>query len=380
MKTSMKTSKVELGEAADRVMVSGLPAHLLAKLPPPTRTPEGWWQVWGYAAKANNVQAYPEMMPGLQRQYRPAEEVFDAESLASWLGRPVTILHPREQGAQYTLLSPQTARAHQDGAVFAADADLEALMVRVGVLVTSAEGVAHVESPTGLRELSAGYLRALDPSPGISPGGEPYDAVQRQIRINHVALVPEGRAGKEARLRGATDTKEPQMEYEEITLPNGAVIKVARADAARLRDLVQSASDSASATAALKAENATLKADNATLKVDLLEVQRRVEASAADSLRARVAPLLPGKDLSAQTSAQLRHLVVEAAYPELIGAFDAAQVEAVFEKAAEKIASKVGEQPTKDALKVTDAPSAPKTSAREEYLKKQAAAWQRPAN
>jgi uncharacterized protein len=38
-------------------------------------------------------------------------------------------------------------------------------------------------------------------SPGVSPEGEPYDAIQRRIRPNHVALVPRGRAGSEVALR-----------------------------------------------------------------------------------------------------------------------------------------------------------------------------------
>jgi hypothetical protein len=388
--------EVLLGEAADRVFVEGLPHHLRLRLPAPVQTPEGWWQVWGYGAKAGNVQVYPDLPVGLQRQYRPPEEVFDAASLASWLGRPVTILHPRDQGAQYTLLSPETARLHQDGSVFAAEADIEAQMVRLGVLITSAEGVAHVESPTGLRELSAGYLRALDPSPGLSPRGEPYDAIQRQIRVNHVALVPEGRAGKEARLRGATDSKEPQMEYEEITLPSGQVIKVARADASRVRDLVQANTDSAASVRSLTAETQALRAENATLKVDLGELRQKEERATADSLRGQLAPLLKGRALDGLSPEALRRAAVEAAYPDLAATFDAAQVERVYPKAINKLTeatqpdaaahAKAALQepataPAADAAPRTDADrKAAATAARQKYLEEQANAWKRQAN
>ena len=44
------------------------------------------------------------------------------------------------------------------------------------------------------RELSLGYSYRLDPSPGVF-GGQPYQYIQRHIRGNHVASVPEGRSG-----------------------------------------------------------------------------------------------------------------------------------------------------------------------------------------
>jgi hypothetical protein len=48
---------------------------------------------------------------------------------------------------------------------------------------------------TDARELSCGYSLNLDETPGTTPEGEHYDAIQRNIVYNHVALVPQGRAG-----------------------------------------------------------------------------------------------------------------------------------------------------------------------------------------
>lgn len=52
---------------------------------------------------------------------------------------------------------------------------------------------------SGLRELSLGYSLDLDETPGVW-NGQPYDAIQRNIRINHLALVEKARAGEQARL------------------------------------------------------------------------------------------------------------------------------------------------------------------------------------
>ena len=49
--------------------------------------------------------------------------------------------------------------------------------------------------PTDARELSCGYKLNLDETPGITPDGQHYDAIQRDIRYNHLAVVQRGRAG-----------------------------------------------------------------------------------------------------------------------------------------------------------------------------------------
>lgn len=53
--------------------------------------------------------------------------------------------------------------------------------------------------PDPKAELSCGYACEYDWTPGIW-NGEPYDAVQRKIRGNHVALVWEGRMGPDVRV------------------------------------------------------------------------------------------------------------------------------------------------------------------------------------
>jgi hypothetical protein len=45
------------------------------------------------------------------------------------------------------------------------------------------------------KQLSMGYHYRADMTPGRTPEGEDYDGVMRDIRVNHVALVEQGRAG-----------------------------------------------------------------------------------------------------------------------------------------------------------------------------------------
>src|SRR5690606_11989374 len=58
----------------------------------------------------------------------------------------------------------------------------------------------------GKRELSAGYTCTLDWTPGTTPDGETYDAVQRGIKINHLAVVDRARAGSTARIGDGAET------------------------------------------------------------------------------------------------------------------------------------------------------------------------------
>jgi hypothetical protein len=61
------------------------------------------------------------------------------------------------------------------------------------LVIWSADAIAGVESGAK-RELSAAYRYRADMTPGAYEG-QRYDGVMRDIVGNHVALVPEGRAG-----------------------------------------------------------------------------------------------------------------------------------------------------------------------------------------
>lgn len=49
----------------------------------------------------------------------------------------------------------------------------------------------------GLKELSCGFACVYELISGVSPDGKKYDVIQKEIRGNHLASVPEGRMGSE---------------------------------------------------------------------------------------------------------------------------------------------------------------------------------------
>ncbi|NTS31278.1 DUF2213 domain-containing protein [Phyllobacterium sp. BT25] len=127
----------------------------------------------------------------LVRVYRPGSEVFSDETLKSAAHRPVTNDHPSEL---------VTSKTWKDVAVGQTGDEIagEGIFIRVPLMVSDETAINDIEG--GKQELSAGYTCDLDFTAGTTPSGEAYDAIQKNIRINHVAIVQRGRAGKQVRI------------------------------------------------------------------------------------------------------------------------------------------------------------------------------------
>lgn len=170
------------------------------------RTHDGYLTVNARVAKADNVQTYLGSEVGRPdldtvRVFRPAAEVFAADTMQSFAHRPVTLGHPSSGVSSKNW--KDVAKGWSDGEV-ARDGDF----IRVSMLLADADTIQAVES--GTRELSMGYDCTLDWTAGVSPSGEAYDAIQRGIRSNHIACVQQARGGPELRI-GDSSRKELHM-------------------------------------------------------------------------------------------------------------------------------------------------------------------------
>lgn len=136
---------------------------------------------------------------GIRRELRLPEEVFAEKSLASYEGKPIIITH--EAGE----VTKDNVSQEQIGTILSAgyrDGD----NVRCKIVIHNTDALKKC----GLKELSLGYGLNLDESPGTYKG-EKYDAIQRDIEVNHLALVGEARAGDSARLN--IDHKDTKKVY-----------------------------------------------------------------------------------------------------------------------------------------------------------------------
>lgn len=126
---------------------------------------------------------------GVRREWRPPAEVGKADSLATLELAHVCNDHPARRGdAKKCAVGTVGTNIAWDGKSASGS-----FVVRDD---TTNDAVA-----SGKRQLSPGYDVDLDETPGTTPEGERYDAVQRNIRYEHVAIVHAGRQGSEVSLR-----------------------------------------------------------------------------------------------------------------------------------------------------------------------------------
>ena len=163
----------------------------LAPLPPAKLMPNGFLQGEGYPGRSGILE-YLNPDGTVRKEYRPPEEAFSPETLASMAALPLTNGHPPEG----RVTADNVARA-QVGMV--ANPKREGDKLRAMIVITAPDAIADVQA--GRRQLSMGYSVDVDPTPGVTPRGERYDAVQRNVIANHVAIVDRGRAGPDCAIR-----------------------------------------------------------------------------------------------------------------------------------------------------------------------------------
>ena len=154
-------------------------------------TPEGYLRVWCRAARTG-TQLYRRADGSQVREYRPPEEVSSPDSLSTFGMKPVTWGHPP------VLLDADNTKQYQTG-YSGSQVRYNDGFVEVALVVTDRDAIEKIQRKDAT-EVSAGYRVDFDPTPGITPEGEEYSGVQRNIRVNHIAIVPRGRAGPEVRL------------------------------------------------------------------------------------------------------------------------------------------------------------------------------------
>ena len=163
-----------------------------------TRTPEGYLICHDvpinrigdqeYQARDLQLDGDPERLVVVHRY---PDDVFDAAALASFEGKDVTQGHPPEN------LTPENQAAYSKGHVEnvrrVGDNTVADLYIKDPGLASDVENGV-------VREVSCGYVCTYEPD------GDGYR--QTNIRGNHVAVVPRGRAGHEVAIRDAAPEAE----------------------------------------------------------------------------------------------------------------------------------------------------------------------------
>ena len=185
-------------------------------------TDEGFLKVPGHAARTGIQQYLAKELELTDRNpleivnvFRPPEEVFSKDSLESYAHKDVTDNHPDK------LVDAKTHKAVTVGHV-ASLGQQDGDFVLVDLIVKDAETIKQIES--GKVQLSAGYEAEYIHKPGKTEDGQEYEFIQRNIRINHIALVDKARAGQQARV---FDHNKGGQSMPKFTLDNGHSVEVA---------------------------------------------------------------------------------------------------------------------------------------------------------
>lgn len=358
----------------------------------------GWLRVDGFLSRTG-VFTYGMPDGTKRREWRPPDEVFKADSLATFDLVPVTDNHPPE------FLNAANTTQYSKGAVSAPRADGD--KVAAVMLVTDAELVAKLQG--GIQQVSCGYVCDLEDASGVTPQGEKYDAIQRNIRGNHVAIVPVGRAGPEVRVRMDAAGLDEEAVNPAPPAPRKATpmnkIRIDGVDfdpstEAFAQALQKRDERLAAEAAALKAQitAATEKADKAEARADAagealakaqaeikdLPTKLRADMAARAELDSKARAVL-GKDakLDALTPADVRRLVLSKLAPDMkLDGKSEAYVEARFDAAVEAAEKADGEWERDadklDSDKRNETPKLDSDKAKADFIKASQSAWKKP--
>lgn len=253
-----------------------------AKLSSTRKTKDGFLIAEAFTVRTG-IQTYtgdevgkPDL--GIVRVYRPEEEVRSVDSMKSFSHAPITVGHPKggvnDSNWRNLAVGEVSTEAVWDGN-----------KIKLPLIVKDADTINQIES--GTRELSAGYNCQLEWADGVTEDGEKYDAIQRNIRINHVAIVPRGRAGSECRIGDAdnwgavpVNTEKNHMTMKHVVVGRDTV-QVADSDSTRLERFISDMESTHQAEIATKdAEIATKDRELATKDKEIADLQKKVLSDA----------------------------------------------------------------------------------------------------
>lgn len=260
--------------------------------------------------------------------YRDEAEVFSKASLNTFSKLPITNEHPATE---------VNADNWRDLAVGTTGDEVlrDGEYLKIGLKITDAAAVKAVQD--GKRELSVGYSAEIEWADGTAPDGTPYQAVQRNIVANHIAIVAAGRAGARARIGDSwgaapVSDNEPKPGTSPTTVETGGHMTDANLKTVVLGDkAVQVAAADAAVFEQFKAESAKALADAETshtsaiaakdeeigkLKADLVAAQdaAKIDVDALVAARSELVQKVKALDAKIETAgktdAELRKAAV----------------------------------------------------------------------
>jgi len=300
---------------------------------PLTTTSEGY--LTGKAA-VTNVGIFPYNLPGggVRLELRLPEEVFKPESLETLKLKPMVNDHPKVK------VTAANAKQFAIGSV-GESIHTDPYRVYANVIITDQATIQEIKN--GKIALSCGYDADLEYLPGVWMG-QKYDAIQRNIRYNHLALVKRGRAGDDATLRLDTaiaifDDTSNEVPSNKEKAPMLKKITIDGVDYEAEAKVIETLHATTTRLDSVEGELTQARAEMTRTEAELDSLQDQVAASAAattarndaapenleKAVQARVALILAGQKVGAEFKTDAAEVVIQSAV--IMKAFPTATLE-----------------------------------------------------
>lgn len=164
------------------------------------QTSEGYLK--GRAIIANTgIQSYQQQDGTILRELRTKDDVGEQESLDSFKNIVITSGHPAGG------VNAENAKDLQVGFT-GSDVRFDGHAISIDMTITDKKTIDEIKT-YGRYAISAGYAADLEMHSGFAFGNNQYDAVQKNIRANHVAVnIDRARAGDLAKLKLRMDSND----------------------------------------------------------------------------------------------------------------------------------------------------------------------------
>ena len=221
------------------------------------------------------ILEYRNVDGSIRREYRPPEEAFNADSLASIRGKPITLGH-------HGLVSSANYRETKPVGTVISDGRQDGNNIRADVVIYSLD--------TDDRELSCGYQTELEETPGVTEDGQHYDAIQRNIVYNHLAIVPRGRAGNARLNMDGEQILESEVEKmsKKIKLDNGIEYDVPAEVEVAFGAMIAKADEQKKELDAMTAKFDSATAEIEKLKQDAAKAEADFKAKFDDAVKTTI--------------------------------------------------------------------------------------------
>lgn len=289
-----------------------------------SKTPEGFLVCHDVAiTKVGELVYLPTEVPNVTKGNnnfitveRTNDDVFDPETIQSFNGKPLTILHPK------TFVTPKNWKSTGVGTlqnVRKGVGDQEGKLVS-DIVIYDESAIKKVESKE-LREVSCGYdAEYVELAPGR--------ARQTKIRGNHLALVPRGRAGPECAIFDSAPEESPMSLKQKIaaaftkaldSMPEEGEEETMDSLKKKVADL-QKKLDEANAKPADKMKDAALEkatADLAAASAKVAELTKTSDELKAELDKMKAAPQKTTHDAAVVASAEILSPGIDKTLPDL---------------------------------------------------------------